>query len=195
MALFRFAALNMGMIVTLGIASPGALGQPGHKVSSPKVETAPTRVERQVYMIHGEHPKELANALILHFKAEPALLAVPVPGTNSLLLSGPMSVVEEARAVLHEIDRPARAVHVKVLLVELTGKTGGDDAREVERMQWDGPVQEVETRIRDLQKRGSRASVQHIDRPGRGACPRAGQRKQALYSRRYDDWRQCHLLR
>jgi hypothetical protein len=162
MSLLRSPLLAIGLVIILAL--PAAPGQEGGKVSSSKAVAAP-RVARLVYTIRGGQAKELANALILHFKTEPTFLAVPAPGSNSLLLSGPKSVLDDARDVLREIDRPARAVHVDVFLIELSGKTGAEasaDSKDIERIEWAGPARNVTAKIRDLQKQGLIVNVQRI---------------------------------
>jgi type II secretory pathway component GspD/PulD (secretin) len=83
------------------------------------------------------------------------------PGSNSLLLSGPRTVLGDALAALREIDRPARAVYVEVLLIGLTGKADGD-GKDLGRVEWAGSARELTAKVRDLQKRGLIASVQRI---------------------------------
>jgi type II secretory pathway component GspD/PulD (secretin) len=160
MSLLRLPPLLIGLAVALGLALPAALGREGNQVPSRTAKAAP-RVARQVYALRGGQAKDLANVLALHFKAEPAFRAVPDPGSNRLLLSGPQTVLGDALAVLREIDRPARAVRVEVFLIGLTGKADGD-GKNGGRVEWAGPAREVTAKVRDLQKRGWIASVQRI---------------------------------
>jgi hypothetical protein len=162
MSLFRLPRLTISLAVALGLVLVSAPGQADDQKAPLK---ATSRIAREVYAIRGGQAKDLANVLTLHFKSEPGFLVAPDPRSNSLLLSGPKSVLEEARAVLGEIDRPARTVRVEVFLIELTGKMAGEssgDGKEPERIEWAGPAREVTAKIRDLQKRGSIASVQRI---------------------------------
>src|SRR5262245_38292514 len=104
-----------GLLIALGLALPAAPSQEADKPPSRRPTTAEP-VARQVYAVRGGAAKALANALTLHFQAEPSFRAVPDAGSNSLLLSGPKAAVDDARAALREIDRPARAIHLEVLL-------------------------------------------------------------------------------
>jgi hypothetical protein len=185
MSLFRLSPLAIGLAVALGFALPAAPGQEGDKGRSRTAE-ATSRVAHQVYALRGGQPKDLANVLNLHFKGEPAFLAVPDPGSNSLLLSGSKSVLNDALAVLQAIDRPARAVRVELLLIEWTGKVGaeaGAGGKDLdERVEWEGPARDVTAKLRDLQKRGLIARVQRIQLT---ALDRQSVRTQAGESRPY----------
>jgi hypothetical protein len=120
------------------------------------------KVERRLYTIRAGSAADLAQALGLHFQGAPGFLAVPAVGSNTLLLSGPRAVLEDALLVLREIDRPARTVHVEVLLLELKDKgagQGGGDARDQELS---GPSRDVLAKVRDLQRRGVISGVKTI---------------------------------
>jgi hypothetical protein len=150
------------MLFALGLALPVAQGQEAEKRPTKKA-TAP--IARETYAVRGGAVKALANALTQDFWAEPGFWVVPDAASNVLLLSGPKAALEQASAVLREIDRPARTVHVEVILIELTGKavseTGGD-GKDLDGIEWAGPARDVTAKIRDLQKRGFIANVQRI---------------------------------
>jgi hypothetical protein len=167
MSRFRFARAA-GLIVVLGLALPAAPGQDGGKKPPAKAESGP-QVLREVYAVRGASAKELANALTLHFRAEPAFRAFPDAASNTLLLSGPRAVLEDATAVLRQIDRPARTVHVEVLCLELTGKAGGGargNAEPPDLAGLSGDAREVRARVRDLQQKGLLASVKAVELTG-----------------------------
>jgi type II secretory pathway component GspD/PulD (secretin) len=123
---------------------------------------ADVKVERLVYAVRGASAKELANALSFSFKDEAAFQVFPDAGSNSLLLSGPEPVLDDAMKVLREIDRPARTVHVEVFLVEpaATGEVGGEKGLEAAELS--GPAGDVLTKLRDLQRRGLLAGVKRV---------------------------------
>jgi hypothetical protein len=164
MSLFRLHPMAIGLAVALGLALPAAPGGQGNKVPTPTAEAA-AQVARHVYAVRGGQTKELVSVLNLHFRAAPAFAAVADPRGGSLLLSGPKSVLDEALAVLHNIDHPARTIHLEVLLVELAGKAGGEssgDGKDLNRAEWEGSVGDVAARVRDLQKRGSITRLERI---------------------------------
>jgi hypothetical protein len=153
------------LLVALGLALPAAPGQPTEK-SAPRKATAPVAVQRQTYAVRGAAAKNLANALTLHFQAEPGFQAIPEAGSNVLLLSGPKAALEEALAVLREIDRPARSVRVDVYLVDVTPKTGGEaggNAKSLDATELLGNAGEVRAKLRDLQQKGVVTSVKMIE--------------------------------
>jgi hypothetical protein len=153
----------IGPLLFLGLAAV-ALAQEGDKLATPKVEAAP-QVVRQVYTIRAGSAKELANTLVAHFKSEPTFLAMPDPGGARLLLSGPRAALDDALAVLREIDRPARTVHVEILLLDLAGKADADASgatREFHDAELSGLAIDVMPRIRDLQRRGTITSARSI---------------------------------
>jgi type II secretory pathway component GspD/PulD (secretin) len=130
-------------------------GQPAPK------PRADVKVERLVYAVRGGSAKELANALSFSFKDEGAFQVFPDAGSNSLLLSGPEPVLDEATKILREIDRPARAVHVEVFFLEPKAD-GGEGEKDLEPAGLTGPLAEVTARIRDLQRRGVLAGLKRV---------------------------------
>ncbi len=162
MSLPRFAGLA-SLVVALGFALAAAPGQEGDAKPPAKARTN-AAVERQVYAVRGASAKDLANALSLHFQAEPAFRAVPDTASNTLLLSGPKAALEDALTVLREIDRPARTVHVEVICLELAGKAGGEaDAKPLDRAELTGTAREVRAKVRDLQQKGVISSVKAVE--------------------------------
>jgi hypothetical protein len=151
------------LLVALAITLPAAPGQEDDKQPA-RVAAGP--VVRQVYAVRGGAAKELANALTLHFQAEPAFRAVPDAGSNTLLLSGPKAALDDALAALREIDRPARSVHVEVLCLELAAKAGGEagkDAKPLDVGELSGTAREVRAKIRDLQQRGVISTIKIVE--------------------------------
>ena len=118
------------------------------------------KVARLVYAIREGSAKDLANALVAHFKAEESFEAFPDPASNTLLLSGPEKTLDEALAVLRQIDRPARPVHVEVFLLQ--PKEGGEGEKGLERSELSGPAGDVRAKVRDLQRRGVLAGVKRL---------------------------------
>ncbi len=154
-----------GLLVALGLALPAAPGQDFKKAPAQKVVT-PGAITRQVYAVRGGAGKELAKSLSLHFQAEPAFRVVHDAGSNTLLLSGPKAIVDEAHAVLREIDVPARSVHVEVICLELAAKAEGEagkDAKPLYPAEWSGTAREVQAKIRDLQQKGVISSVKTVE--------------------------------
>jgi type II secretory pathway component GspD/PulD (secretin) len=134
MSALHLPAAVIALAVGLGLTEPPATAQERPKLSRKAPPIAPP-VVRQVYPIHGGQAKELANALTMHFQSEPQFSVAPEPRSNSLLLSGPKPVLEEALGVLQQIDRPVRTVHVELFLVEFTGKATGEtgsDSKEID---------------------------------------------------------------
>jgi hypothetical protein len=161
MSLIRPAQMACCLGLVLAFALPTASGQEGSgQFPAAKAEPA-QKVARLVYPVRRGSAKELANTLSLFFKAEPAFQAMPDAGSNALLLSGPAPVVEEANAVLRQIDRPVRTVHVEVILLELTGKPDGD-ATDLKRPDLAGSARDLEAKIRDLQKQGVIGGVKRV---------------------------------
>src|SRR5262245_14677909 len=126
MSRFRPARLAGVLFLALALAFSAAPGQQEGAKPEPSRLAPAEPVVRQVYVVHGGSAKELANTLTLHFKAEGSFLAVPETNSNTLLLSGPKAALEDALAVLRQIDHPARTVHVEVFLLELAAKAGGE---------------------------------------------------------------------
>jgi hypothetical protein len=152
-----------GLLVALVIALPSAPGQEADKQPVPK---AAAPVVRQVYAVRGGAAKELANALALHFQAEPGFRAVPDAGSNTLLLSGPKAALDDALAALRAIDRPARAVHVEVLCLQLGAKAGGEavrDAKPLDVAGLTGGAGEVRAKVRELQQKGVISSAKTVE--------------------------------
>ena len=148
-----------GLLVALVIALPAAPGQEADKQPARKA-TEP--VVRQVYAVRGGAAKALANALTLHFQAEPGFRAVPDAEGNTLLLSGPKAALDDALAALREIDRPARTVHVEVLCLQVAAKAGGD-AKPLDVAGLTGGAGDVRAKVRDLQQKGAIASVKAVE--------------------------------
>ena len=117
---------------------------------------------RQVYAVRGGSAKELTTTLSLHFKSERDFQAVPESNSNMILLSGPKAALEDALAVLREIDRPARTVHVEVFLVELAAKAGGD-AKAPDVGDLSGPARDVRAKMRELQQKGAITNIKTME--------------------------------
>jgi len=154
MFLFRSARVSVCLGVVLGLALLATPSLGDDKAATPAKATP--QVVRLVYTARGGSAKELANALIPHFKTEPSFLILPGAGSKTLLLSGPKAIVQEAVALLKEIDRPARTIRVEILLVELTNKAAGG-------AELSGPVRDVMTKIIDLEQRGGIAGVHRVE--------------------------------
>lgn len=166
MSLSRPAWVASGLLVALGLALPAAPGQEGDK---PPTITPAAPVVRQMYAVRGGSAKELANALTLHFQAEPSFRAVPDAGSNMLLLSGTKAALDDATAVLREIDHPARSVHVEVFCLELTAKAGGEAGgipKALDGAELSGTAREVRAKIRDLQQKGIVSSIKTVELTG-----------------------------
>ena len=157
MSLPRPAWLAGSLLLALGLALPAAPSQEADKPPTSRPATAKP-VARLVYAVRGGTAPDLANALTSHFQAEPSFRAVPDPGSNCLLLSGPKAALDDALAVLREIDRPARTIHLEVLLVELAS----GDAKALDGVELSGATREVTAKIRSLQQKGVIASVKTV---------------------------------
>jgi hypothetical protein len=94
----------------------------------------------------------------MHFQTEQGFRVVPDPGSNMLLLTGSKGALEEAIAVLREIDRPTRSVHVEVFIVEQSAKSKALDEAELR-----GTVGDVRTKIHDLQQKGAISNVKTVE--------------------------------
>jgi type II secretory pathway component GspD/PulD (secretin) len=156
------------LLVAMGLALPAAPGQDREKpttVTGPGV--APSEpVVRQVYAVRGASVKDLAAALSLHFQAERSFRAVPDAGSNTILLSGSKTAVEDATAVLREIDRQPRTVHVEILCLELAAKADGEagkDSKGLDTADLTGTVRDVRAKVRDLQQKGILSSVKTVE--------------------------------
>jgi hypothetical protein len=167
MSRVRFTLLAC-LIAVLGLTLPVAPAQQGEKKASSRAP-AGSQVLRQVYTVRGASAKDLASALTLHFQAEPAFHVGIDTGSNALLLSAPAVSLQEAMAVLHELDRPPHIVHVEVLCLELAGKGRGEAAGEskpLDREALSGNAQAVRARLRDLQQKGVLGSLKTIELTG-----------------------------
>jgi type II secretory pathway component GspD/PulD (secretin) len=102
--------------------------------------------------------EELVTALSAHFQAEPSFRAVPAAGSNCLLLSGPKATLDDALAVLREIDRPARTIHLEILLVTL----GGGDVKVLGGVELSGAARDVKAKVGELQQKGVITSVKTV---------------------------------
>ena len=167
----RSLPLVSGLLLGLALAAPAQ--EPTRAAPKPqeppadKERPAPrprgdAKVERLVYAVRGASAKELANALSFTFKDEGAFQVFPDVGSNSLLLSGPEPVLDEARRILREIDRPARTVHVEVFLLEpnASGEVGAEKGLEAAELS--GPAADVPGKVRDLQRRGALVGVKRV---------------------------------
>jgi Bacterial type II and III secretion system protein/Bacterial type II/III secretion system short domain len=167
MSLSRSARVAGFLLVALGLALPAAPGQDREKPPAPGPGIAPAEsVVRQLYAVRGASVKDLANVLTLHFQAERTFRAVPDAGSNTLLLSGSKAALEDAIAVLREIDRPARSVRVEVLFLELAAKADGEagkDAKPLDTADLTGIARDVRAKIRDLQQKGVISSVKTVE--------------------------------
>jgi type II secretory pathway component GspD/PulD (secretin) len=141
----------------LGLALPAVTGQDTGKPSTSKPVTAEP-VARQVYVLRGGAANDLANALTLHFQAEPSFRAVADAASNSLLLSGPKAALDDALAVLRQIDRPARTIHLEVFVVAFASA----DARALDGVELSGDTSDVTAKIRELQQKGVIGNVKTI---------------------------------
>jgi len=159
MSLSRPMRVVSGLLVALVLALPAAPGQEAEKQPARK---AAEPVVRQVYAVRGGAAKELANALSLHFQAEPGFRAVPDAEGNTLLLSGPKAALDDALATLREIDRPARTVHVEVLCLQVAAKAGGD-AKPLDVAGLTGSAGDVRARVRELQQKGAITSAKTVE--------------------------------
>jgi Flp pilus assembly secretin CpaC len=167
MSLFHYA-MTASLLTAIGLFLPTTQGQ-GQDTQPPNKSRAEVNVMRQVYAVRGSSAKDLAGVLNQHFQAEPAFRAVADAGSNVLLLSGPKAVVDDAMAVLREIDRPARTVVVEILLLEIAGKAGGDgaaDAKPLDPSELSGPSREVHAKVRDLQRRGIVNNLKSVELTG-----------------------------
>lgn len=152
--MLRHAYVPCGLLVAFGLVLPAAPGQETKKPPKTKHASAEP-VARLVYAVHGGAVKDLANALSFHFQAEPSFQAFPDARSKSLLLSGPKAVLDEALAMLREIDRPARTIHMEVLFLELAS----GDANALDGIELTGPARDVKAKIRELQQKGLIISV------------------------------------
>jgi hypothetical protein len=165
MSLPRPARVAGGLLIALGLALPAAPGQEADKPSARK-PSAKEAVVRTVYAVRGGSAKSLANALTLHFQAEPGFRAVPDPGSNTLLLSGPKPALDDAAAVLREIDRPARSVRVEVFCVELTARADGDaggGGKPPVGAELPRTAREFRARLHELQQKGVVSGVKVVE--------------------------------
>jgi type II secretory pathway component GspD/PulD (secretin) len=151
----------------MGLALPAAPGQDPEKPPTAGQGVAPSEpVARLIYPVRSASVKELANALTLHFQAERNFRAVPDAGSNTLLLSGSKAALDDATAVLREIDSPPRSVRVEVLCVELAAKAAGDGGKETKPLNaadLTGSARDVRAKIRDLQQSGAITSVKTVE--------------------------------
>jgi len=147
-----------GLLLAVGLRLPAA---PSQEPDKPPTSTlkATEPVTRQVYAARGATAADLANALTLHFQGEPFFRAVADPASNSVLLSGPKSILDDAVAVLHQIDRRPRTVHLEVLLVTLAS----GDAKALDGVELSGTTQVVLARIRELQQKGMITNVKIVE--------------------------------
>jgi type II secretory pathway component GspD/PulD (secretin) len=166
MSLPRCARVAGVLLVALGLALPAAPGQDPEKPPSGPGGAPSEPVVRQVYAARGASVKDLANSLSLHFQAERSFRAVPDAGSNVLLLSGSKAILEDATAVLREIDRLPRSVQVEVLCLELAAKADGEagkDPRVLDTADLTGTARDVRAKVRELQQKGVVSSVKTIE--------------------------------
>jgi type II secretory pathway component GspD/PulD (secretin) len=77
------------------------------------------KTKRSLVVVKHAEARELAVTLAKHFKAEPGVEIVADAASNSLLINAPSSVEDELFRLLPTLDRPARMVHVEVILAEV----------------------------------------------------------------------------
>jgi hypothetical protein len=160
------------LLACLALPAPAQQGQPdkGRAASAdPQPGSRPAakrpadvKVERLVYAVRGGSAKDLANALSAAFGNDASFQVFPNAASNSLVLSGPEPALEEAVKILREIDRPARTLHVEVLLLE-PKPDAGDGDKDLDHAGLTGPLAEVTAKIRDLQRRGVLTGVKRVE--------------------------------
>jgi Flp pilus assembly secretin CpaC len=168
MSLPRSTRVAGVLLIAMGFALPAAPGQdrekpapapgPGHTPAEPVV--------RQIYAVRGAAVKDLANALTQHFQAERTFRAVPDAGSNTLLLSGSKAALDDAVAVLRQIDRLPRSVRVEVLCLELAAKADGEagkDAKLLNGTDLSGSTRDVLAKVHDLQQKGVISRVKTVE--------------------------------
>jgi hypothetical protein len=156
MSTLRLLGLGTFVAALLGLVLVTGTSQGQDKERARRTAKAAASTVRQVYAVQGGSAKELANALLPHFRNDSSFQVLPATGNKMLILSGPRELVEEARALLQEIDRPARTVRVDVFLVDMTPKGTG-------AVELAGPMAKVLAKITELQQQGMIASVQRIE--------------------------------
>lgn len=150
---YRCNAGMVGLAVLLVLSFVPNKSQADDKPTG-KAKTASEFV-RMVYPVHGGLAKELAQALMPHFR-QSSFLALPAAGNKNLILSGPKGDVQEAFRLLQELDRPAQTIRVDVFLVEMTGKGAGST-------ELSGAMGKVVAKLHELEQQGMVASVERIE--------------------------------
>lgn len=150
-------------LLLLGVAIPAA----GQREPAPASRTADApRVTRVVVPVRGGAAKDLAALLNGLFQGSGSFEAVADAGSQSLVLSGPRNVIDEATALVQQIDRPVPSVKVEVTLLDLAvkadGKSAGGDTKPADRPELAGPAGELATKIDDLKKRGVVVGVKRL---------------------------------
>jgi Flp pilus assembly secretin CpaC len=114
----------------------------------------------------GGAAKDLAALLNGLFQGQGPFEAVADAGGQSLVLSGAKNVLDEATALVQQIDRPVPSVKVEVTLLDLAvrsdGKGAGGDAKPADRPELAGAAGELATKIDDLKKRGVVVGVKRL---------------------------------
>jgi hypothetical protein len=150
-------------------ATPKPKAPPGDKDRDVNVDAqqakkprADVKVERLVYAVRGGSAKDLANALSAAFGNDASFQVFPSVASNSLVLSGPEASLDEAMKILRELDRPARTVHVEVMLLEPKAD-GGEGDKDLSHTGLTGPVAEVTAKVRDLLRRGVLTGMKRVE--------------------------------
>jgi hypothetical protein len=171
-------AIPVVSVLLLCLALPAAAQQatppkpkapPGDKEravnADPQPATKPradVKVERLVYAVRGGSAKDLANALSAAFGNDASFQVFPNAASNSLVLSGPASALDEAVKILREIDRPARTLHVEVIFLEPKADAG-EGEKDLSHTALTGPVAEVTAKVRDLLRRGVLTGMKRVE--------------------------------
>jgi hypothetical protein len=142
-------------------ANPPRSSRADQSSASAKDEGQPvdtTHNKRLVVIVSHAPAMPLASAVERHFRGIPGLSLVPVPTSNSILVSAPAEWLDEVRATIAKLDRTPKSAAINVEIVELPPAAAG----KVDAHDFHGPSKRIRAKIDELKAKGQVQRVQRF---------------------------------
>lgn len=139
--------LAIGCVVVL-VAGVGSTQEPKNSQT----------LKRAIHVLEHRAAKDVAKLLTAQFKSEAEVTILADAPSNCVLLQSPPKLLEQLLENVAQLDRAPRAVLIDVWVAELKSE-GGKNA---EDRGLTGPLIEVETKLKALQKKGVVVSIGHV---------------------------------
>jgi hypothetical protein len=148
-----FLAALVALATSPGLAQQGPTNHP---------PPSPVPAKRVIYDVRYAAAADLATALGQHYPAETGVRVVPVPTSNTVLLSGPPDLVAEAEQTLAHLDRRPRSVVVEVYFAEAAPAGEARPGETQPALDLAGPADDVAARLGALREQGRLAGLRRI---------------------------------